>query len=131
MANRSNARRYHQSMVHYLRKDISYTDDGTELELGKIPEGSIIIDAGVVVSTAFNDSGTDLVDFGTSSDGDGLATDLDVSAVGLKAADELATSDDLKATSGDLTITVQYDGQNSNATAGAAVAFVAYLPNNG
>ncbi|MCT4654242.1 MAG: hypothetical protein N4A65_00370 [Cohaesibacter sp.] len=131
MAKRSLARHYHHSMVHYLRATITFADDAKKLEIGKIPEDSILVDAGVVVTTAFNDTGTDQIDIGTEADPDGIATDLDVSAVGLKAADELATSDDLYATSGDLTLVAQYDGANSDATAGKAVVFVAYLPNNG
>lgn len=131
MANRSTAQSYHQSMVHYLRKTITPADNGKQVSLGKIPEDSIIVEAGAMVAVRFNDTGTDTLDIGTMLDSDGIATDLDVSAVGLKKADEMETSDDLYALDGDLELVAQYEGSNSDANEGKLVVFVGYLPNNG
>lgn len=123
-------RQYHTQQVHYLRKLITYKDDGTQKTVGYLPPGAVVVDAWAVVTTAFNDSGTDVIDIGTSGDPDGFASALDVSSVGRKAADDLATSDDLKAGASGVKVVAQYDGSNSNATAGEAVVVVAYVVDN-
>lgn len=120
-------RQYHTQQTHYLRAPIAYTD-GT-VTVGVLPAGAVVVGGGVVVTTAFNDSGADLIDIGTSADPDGLATDLDASAVGLKAADELATSNDLYSTS-EVTITATYAGANADASAGAGIVYVEFLADN-
>ena len=39
----TDARQFHTQQVHYLRKSIAYTDDGTEVTVGKIPSGALIL----------------------------------------------------------------------------------------
>lgn len=125
----STARLYQCAKVHYIRKAITFADDGVAVTVGTIPAGSIIIKAGVVVSTAFNDTGTDLIDIGISGgDTDGIAADLDVSAEGLIVNTTIATSDDLYSASSDLVIRADYAGENGNADAGAGVVFVTFIP---
>lgn len=119
------ARRYHTQQIHYLRKDITFGDT-LAVDVGMLPSGSVMLPSisGVHVSTAFNDSGTDLIDIGTSADGDLYATDLDASTVGFKPLDEAVS---LRVAT-ETTITVTYAGLNSNADAGAAQVVIAYIP---
>lgn len=122
------ARQYHTQQTHFFRKAISYTDNGSAVTLGKLPAGAIIINAGVVVTTAFNAGSTNVLDIGTSSDDDGLATDLALGTVGRIAADEFATSDDLYSTS-EVTLTATVALSGTAATTGAGFVYVEFIPN--
>ena len=64
------ARQYSQQMIHYLRKGITYADDGTTVDVGTIPAGSLILKplSGVYVNTAFNGATTNTLDIGPSTD---------------------------------------------------------------
>ena len=84
----TSARDYHQAMVHYLCKAIDYTMDGTDVTLGYIPGGSMVIRGGVVVTTAFNAGSTNVLDIGTVADPDGFATDLALGTIGVIVADD-------------------------------------------
>lgn len=126
MAAGSIARVLPYQVVHYVKAEITYSDDGSAVSLGTIPAESVILPSisGVNVSTAFNDSGTDLIDIGTSADADLYATDLDGSSAGFIALDESVSL----YVSSDTELTVTYAGQNSDASAGAAQVIVAYVP---
>lgn len=125
MTNPSTARVYHTNQTHYFRKRIIFSD--TVVTLGVIPAGAIVINAGVVVTTAFNAGTTNVLDIGTSGDDDGFATDLALGTIGRIAADELATSNDLYSTS-DVTLTATYAQTGTAATAGEGFVFVEYIP---
>lgn len=123
------ARRYSQQMVHYLRLDITYANYGQgALTVGVIPAGSVILKpaSGVNVSTAFNSSGTDLLDIGTSADDDLYATDLALQTVGFAALDEAVSV----YVSSDTTITCTAAQSVADATAGVAQVVIAYIPPN-
>lgn len=125
------AREYHSQQVHYFRKGVSLSDltSGTAVTLGTIPSGAMVVDAYAVVTTAFDSGTSDVLDIGTSGDGDGFATDLDISSVGKKSADELATSDDL-VVSADTDLTFAWTGAGTAATAGAMEVVVEFIPDN-
>jgi hypothetical protein len=121
-------REYHTRQVHYMRKDFTFADDGSELNFpAKVPAGSIIIDAGVVVSTAFDAGSTNVLDIGTTADPDGLATDLALGTIGVIVWDELATSNDIYTTS-DTQYSITVDLTGTAATAGVGHAWIAYIP---
>lgn len=84
------ARQYHQAMVHYLRKDFTFADNGKVLTLGEVPAGSLILKpiSGVNVSTAFNAGTGNVLDIGMSSNDDLYATDLALGSAGFVPADE-------------------------------------------
>jgi hypothetical protein len=122
------AREYHTYQTHTLRKDFTFADDGLELNFpAKVPSGSIIINAGVIVSTAFNAGSTNVLDIGTTADPDGLATDLALGTIGNIVWDELATSNDLYVTS-DTQYSITVDLTGSAATAGVGHAYIEYIP---
>jgi hypothetical protein len=122
----SQARVFHTQQVHYLRKDLTFADTAV-LTVGVIPAGAIVVGAGVVVSTAWNSGTSDVLDIGTSGDGDGFATDLSLRTIGNIVWDELATSNDLYSTS-DVTITCQAASTGAAATAGLGHVYVQYIP---
>jgi hypothetical protein len=122
----SQARVYHTNQIHYLRKDIVFTDTAV-MTVGVLPAGAIVVDAGVVVSTAWNSGTSDVLDIGTSGDGDGFATDLSLRTIGNIVWDELATSNDLYSAS-EVTITCQAASTGTTATAGLGHVYVAYIP---
>jgi hypothetical protein len=118
---------YQTKQTHFLRKDVSYTDDGTTVTVGKLPPGAIVVGAGVVVSTAFNAGTSNVLDIGTSGDGDGFATDLALGTIGNIVWDELATSNDLYST-GEVTVTAAVALSGTAATAGTGHVYVEFIP---
>lgn len=115
--------------VQYLRKEVAFGDNGTAVDIGKIPGGSIILKAasGAQVTTAFNAATTNTLDIGTNDDPDLFATDLALGAADFVALDE-ATGGYYVAEDTSITATVGLTG--TAATAGAAIVVVAYIPNN-
>lgn len=123
------AREYHTQQTHYLRKAVTFANDGTAVTVGKLPAGAVVLDAGVVVTTAFNAGTSNTIDVGTSADDNGFASAIALGTVGKIAADDLATSDDLySASEVEITATVNLTG--TAATAGSAIVYVEYLPDN-
>lgn len=121
-----NGRQYHTHQVHYLRKYFTYADAGLTLDMGQLPPGHCVIDAGVVVITAFNAGTNNRLDIGTEDDTDDFGTDLALTTAGKIVADELATANNLYSTSAKLAKCV-VDVTGTAATTGAAIAYVAYL----
>lgn len=125
------ARDFGKQMVHYLRKTITFANRGAAVTVGTIPAGSVIVTSmsGIVVTTAFNGSGTDVLDVGYSTDSgtNNLATLVDIAALGFKPLDE-AVADQL--VSSDVTIQALYTDQNSNASAGSGEIVICYIPDN-
>lgn len=125
MAISSKGLHYNTKQVHYLRGQLSLTTPS--ITLGVMPPGSIVVDAGVVISTAFNAGSTNVIDIGTTADPDGLATGLAAGTIGNIKWDELATSNDLYATT-DVTIVASYAQTGTAATAGVGHVYVTFIP---
>lgn len=127
----SSARRNTTQQVGYLRKGFTFSSTTAVAQtLGVLPAGAIVVNAGVVVSEAFNYGTNNRLDIGTSADDDGFATDLALGTVGLIVWDELATSNDLGPYSADTTLTFTPDLTGTPGTTGIATVFVEYIPNN-
>lgn len=130
----NDAKQYHTDQVHYLRKAITYADDGSTVSVGWLPAGALVIGAGVVVSTAFDGDTTNTVDIGfrnagdgTSDDTDDYATDLALGTVGVIVADAMATATGYHAEGAEAVAVVT---STASATAGAGHVWVQYLANN-
>ena len=65
----NDAREYHTAQTHYLRAAITYADNGTTVSLGWVPDGAVIINAGVNVYTAFNGDTTNTLNIGYRNGG--------------------------------------------------------------
>ena len=96
-----------------------------------IPANSQIVAIDVNVETAFNDSGTDILEIGSSADTDLYVNDVAISAVGKIALGTAALCANWKDIgTSDIRIGYIYNGANNDASAGAATVTISYLQNN-
>ena len=123
------ARQYSQQMIHYLRKGITYADDGTTVDVGTIPAGSLILKplSGVYVNTAFNGATTNTLDIGPSTDsGTNLwGTLLALGSIAMVPLDEavaMSVSVD--------TLVQAAVVSTTGASAGSAEIVIAFIPDN-
>ena len=96
-----------------------------------IPANSQIVSIEVNVETAFNDSGSDLLEVGSSADTDLYVNDVSIAAIGkiaLGTAALCANWKDIGTT--DIVVGYIYNGANNDASAGAATVTINYLQNN-
>lgn len=125
MSNASQARTLYSQQTGFFRRRIVYTETGT-LTIGTIPAGAVVINAGVVVTTAFNAGTTNTLDIGTSADTDGFATALALGTIGRIAADEMATSNDLYSAS-EVVLQCVVTLSGTAASAGEGYVFVEFI----
>lgn len=118
------AQEYHTNQVHYLAKTITHADDATTVTLGVIPAGAVVIEAGCVITTAFNGT-TPVLDIGTSDDGDAFSTDIDLSTAG-RIIDSAINANNDFSSSAAVTITASL-ASAAAPDAGSGVAYVLYL----
>lgn len=110
---------------------IAYTDAATAVAIATVPANAQIVEIYVDVTTAFNSSGTDLLDLGDGSTANLYADNLDLAT----AARLRATSDtsqitellDVGAT--DVTVYATYSQSVADASTGAATITVLYVQN--
>ena len=109
-----------------------YTVEGTATDTAVvIPANSQIVSVDVNVETAFNDSGSDLLEVGSSADTDLYVNDVSIAAIGkiaLGTAALCANWKDIGTT--DIVVGYIYNGANNDASAGAATVTINYLQNN-
>lgn len=112
-------------VVHQISRSIVFGDNGTAKLVGTIPAGAVVLRAGAVVGTAFNDSGTDLLTFGSTTTANELVSSgITLASTGVVSGTVLGT---FAIPTADTTIYAKYAGQNSDMTTGAATVFVEYL----
>lgn len=123
------ARQYHTQQVHYLRKSITFSDNGTAVTVGYIPAGALILKplSGVAVTTAFNAGTANVLDIGTSDNDDLFGTDLALGTTNFIPCDENVGGYLVAA---DTTITATVALSGTAATAGAGEVIIAYIPDN-
>ena len=96
-----------------------------------IPANSQIVAIDVNVETAFNDSGSDILEVGSSADTDLYVNDVSIAAVGKIALGTAALCANWKDIgTSDIRIGFIYNGANDDASAGAATVTINYLQNN-
>ena len=96
-----------------------------------IPANSQIVSVDVNVETAFNDTGADILEVGSSADTDLYVNDTVISAVGSIAMGAAALCANWKDIgTSDVRIGFIYNGANNDASAGAATVTISYLQNN-
>lgn len=122
----TSARQFVTAQTHYLVQKVVFGDDATQLSLGYVPAGSVILNARAEVKTAFNDGSTDLIDIGYAGDPDEFCANLDVSTVGTKFDATTFNAAANKVFTADTEIVCQYDGATSDATTGLAYVVVEY-----
>ena len=109
-----------------------YSVEGTATDTTVvIPANSQIVRIDVNVETAFNDSGTDILEVGSSADTDLYVNDVSIAAVGKIALGTAALCANWKDIgTSDIRIGYIYNGANNDASAGAATVTISYLQNN-
>jgi len=96
-----------------------------------IPANSQIASIEVNVETAFNDSGSDLLEVGSSADTDLYVNDVSIAAIGKIALGTAALCTNWKDIgTTDIIVGYIYNGANNDASAGAATVTINYLQNN-
>ena len=96
-----------------------------------IPANSQIVSIEVNVETAFNDSGNDLLEVGSSADPDLYINDVSIAAIGKIALGTAALCANWKDIgTSDIKVGYIYNGANNDASAGAATVTINYLQNN-
>lgn len=116
-------------VVQTMVKKITFADFGTTVTVGKMPAYSHITSGGVHVVTAFNSSGTDLLDvgfIGSTTSANGYATLLTLAAVGYIVLDELATTTNIMQAV-ETTVTCAPAQSVADATAGEAYVIVNFV----
>lgn len=116
-------------VVQTMIKKITYLDLGTAVTVGKMPAYSHVVGGGVHIVTAFNSSGTDLLDvgfIGGTTDDDAYATDLTLAAVGYLTLDELGATTNIMQ-SVETTVTCTPAQSVADATAGEAYVIVNFV----
>ena len=110
----------------------AYTTEGSATDTTVvIPANSQIVSIEVNVETAFNDSGTDLLEVGSSADTDLYVNDVSIAAIGKIALGTAALCANWKDIgTSDIRIGYIYNGANNDASAGAATVTINYLQNN-
>jgi hypothetical protein len=110
-------------------KKITFADFGSAITVGKMPAYSHVVGGGVHIVTAFNSSGTDLLDvgfIGSTTDDDAFATDLTLAAVGYLTLDELGATTNIMQ-SVETTVTATPAQSVADATAGEAYVIVNFV----
>ena len=110
----------------------TFATEGTATDTNVvIPANSQIVSVDVNVETAFNDTGADILEVGSSADTDLYVNDTVISAVGSIAMGAAALCANWKDIgTSDVRIGFIYNGANNDASAGAATVTINYLQNN-
>lgn len=123
------ARNNQTQQINYLRKHITFADNGKTVDIGTIPAGSLVLKpiSGVAVSVAFNGGTTNTLDIGPSTDTgtDLWATILALGTIGFIPVDEVVSL--VVATD---TLVQAKVVSTASATTGAGDIVIAYIPNN-
>jgi hypothetical protein len=126
----STAREYHQNMIHFLRKTISYTDGGSTVTLGVLPAGAIVLPelSGAYVTTAFNGNSTNTLDIGITGTLEKYGSDMALGTAGFIEVDVFTTSSaSVGLTTADETILLTVVS-TASASAGSAEVVLAFIP---
>lgn len=105
---------------------VIFSQNGVTAYIATLPKGAEIVGWQTVVKTAFDDTGTDLLDIGDGTTANRFADNIDISTTGQKLTgydpDEYNTPLDVQTQ-----IFATYTGQNSNAAAGEADVSVFFI----
>ena len=109
-----------------------YTVEATATDTSVvIPANSQIVRIDVNVETAFNDTGSDILEIGSSADTDLYVNDVSIAAIGKIAMGTAALCANWKDIgTSDVRVGYIYNGANNDADAGAATVTISYLQNN-
>ena len=121
-------RELYTQQIGYLRKSITFADDGVELTVGVLPAGAMIVKAisGVNVDVAFDAGTTNTLNIGTSADDNLYGTLVAVGAIAAVPLDEAVAM----TVAADTTITATVVLTGTAATVGNGEVIIAYISDN-
>ncbi len=114
---------YPQNMVHYLAKTFTFADDDVVKVVGYLPPRAVVIEAGVVVTTAFV-GGSPVAELGIIGDADAYGTALVMTTAG-RIIDTAINANDDYSTSAKTAVVSLTSG--STITDGSGVAYFMYI----
>lgn len=121
-------------VVSYIAKSVSFDTPGIStaqtVEVGHLPEGAIVTDILVKITTAFNAATTNVLLVGTDSSNNELVAAADVNE-GAAATTRVTTGLGYVVGTGGEVVYVQYTQSGTAATAGAATIIVMFIPRVG
>jgi len=132
MANTVPAREYHTRQIHYLRKRVTYSDNGiaggsTVKFANALPANAFITQTKVYVHTVFNAATTNVLTVGTNASTTNnivAAADVNEASAQMFNVEGVGILD----TSAPLDVYVKYTQTGTEATTGAATIVIAYVP---
>ena len=126
------AREFHTQQIHYIRKTITFADNGATVTCGVIPSGSIVLSelSGVYVTTVFNGGSTNTCDVGITGSTTKYSSALALGTLGFIEQDVMTTSAATShLTTADETIIATVIS-TAGATTGSAEVIMAFIPDN-
>lgn len=128
----TNARQYHQTQTHYIRRRVRFNDPGVANgnQCGVLPAGSMLLAASCRVVTAFNAATTNVLRMGTTATGGEILADT-VTLAGATGYKTATTGTAFAASfAADTPIFVSYTQTGTAATAGVADLVVQFAVDN-
>jgi len=112
--------------MQIAKAEVLYTNT-SQTTIVTLPENAVVWHFGVEVNTIFNDSGTDYLELGTSTNSTEYDNNVDLGISNFFFDSNISFSPDrpVKMTSS-TDITFKYAGQNSDATTGQAFVYIHY-----
>jgi hypothetical protein len=118
--------------IHYLRKNITFADNGRTVTVGTIPSGALVIPgiSGLAVRVAFNGDTTNTSDIGITGTTTKYASALALGTLGWIELDTIteASASNLVVSADETIIATVIS--TASATTGSADIIIAYIPNN-
>ena len=108
--------------IGYISKAITFADT-TAVNVGLLPPNAYVVRAYPVVTTAFNDSGAQIVDVGITGNADAVLDGVSVATAGVIAGTVQAAALGVLSTTEQTQVTATFIGTS---TAGAAIITVEY-----
>lgn len=118
------ARKVHQDLVHFASVPIVYSTAGT-YTICKLPAGAAVIDAGVVLTTAFAGGTPQTLDIGVTGNTDDFLSAGVLTTKGVIKADDMATATTSYQSADIDAVAVLSAG--ATPSAGAGYAYVQYI----
>lgn len=120
---------YHQNMIHYLAKTITYEDAGKTVKVGRLPAGAVFIPgiSGIAVNVVFNGDSTNTCDVGITGATTKFSSALALGTLGWIETDVLTESQAsamVNDTDVDVLATVVSTADPSTGSATVIVAYV-------
>lgn len=126
------AREHPLQMVHYLRKTITFANNGQAPVVGYLPAGALVLPAisGAYVTTAFNGDTTNTVDIGITGSATKYASALALGTLGHIELDVISDSTNNSSLTTAVEEVIATVVSTASASAGSAEIIMAYIPDN-